>query len=191
MPLVTDAQVMSHLNKPNMSAGDLEEVQGMIAAAEGIVVGRVGDIEPILVTEMQTGGRDEIALDRDPVMAVTAVKYAASGSTAVVASDVAFDADSGVIWRVSESAFPAARLEVTYTAGRSTVPDEFIEATLIIVKHLWETQRGHGGTRPGLFGEGDGGGGESSASAGFVYRGFAIPNRALQLLAHHTRPAIA
>ena len=191
MPLVTDDQVKDHLNKPNMSAEDLAELQGMIAAAEGIVISRVGDVDEAIVVETHAGGSLEIALERDPVKSVTSVLYVADDSTAVTAADIGYDEDAGVIWRKSGAPFPCGRLKTTYVVARDDPPAEFAEACLIIIKHLWETQRGRGGVRTEMFGVAGEGSANNGAEAGYVYRGYAIPNRAIQLLAHHTRPGIA
>lgn len=64
-------------------------------------------------------------------------------------------------------------LTFTYTAGYVTIPGDFTLAARIIVQHLWQTQRGNTGwPKPG-------GMDDSLATAGL---GFAIPNRALELL---------
>lgn len=64
-------------------------------------------------------------------------------------------------------------LAITYTAGYLSIPADFTLAARIIVQHLWQTQRGNTGwPKPG-------GMDDSLATAGL---GFAIPNRALELL---------
>jgi hypothetical protein len=59
----------------------------------------------------------------------------------------------------------------TYQAGYTTVPANIRLGALIIVQHLWETQRGMMGVQLG-------GDGETYVTG----RGFAIPRRAIELL---------
>lgn len=67
----------------------------------------------------------------------------------------------------------SGHVTVTYIAGYQTIPAEFQLATRIIVEHLWQTQRGNKGwPKPG--------GMDDSLST--IGLGFAIPNRALELL---------
>jgi hypothetical protein len=67
----------------------------------------------------------------------------------------------------------SGHVAVTYIAGYQSIPAEFTLATRIIVQHLWQTQRGNKGwPKPG-------GMDDSLGPAGM---GFAIPNRALELL---------
>lgn len=75
---------------------------------------------------------------------------------------------------------PSGALTVTYVAGMPVVPEEYALAARIIVQHLWETQRGAAGA-PRAGGLGDTLTLSRSGSSGF---GFAIPNRALELLGH-------
>jgi hypothetical protein len=62
-------------------------------------------------------------------------------------------------------------VDFTYQAGEVVIPDDYRLAALIIIEHLWETQRGTMGVQLGGDSEG--------YSPG---RGFAIPRRALELL---------
>ncbi|MET7479537.1 hypothetical protein ABZT17_34960 [Streptomyces sp. NPDC005648] len=61
----------------------------------------------------------------------------------------------------------------TYRAGPAQVPANELLAGLIILQHVWETQRGRAEAVPG-------GGGEMAIPAGY-----AIPNRAVELLGNH------
>ena len=71
---------------------------------------------------------------------------------------------------------------VKVAADASPVPEELALATLIIAAHLWETQRGTS-ARPQAFP----GGGEERPSG----MGYAIPNRAAELMAPHVVPTVA
>ena len=73
------------------------------------------------------------------------------------------------------------RLNVTYQAGRDPVPEDVKTAMLIIVGHLWDTQRGRSGSRAGVMGLDDDApiGGDASY---LVLQGYALPRRAMELL---------
>lgn len=68
---------------------------------------------------------------------------------------------------------PYGHVSVSYTAGMTVVPQHVGLATRIILQHLWDTQRGNlGGPRAGGLAD----------SIGVPGMGFALPNRALELL---------
>jgi hypothetical protein len=73
-------------------------------------------------------------------------------------------------------------VRVTYQAGRPIVPANITQATAEIVRHMWETQRGHSGARPGF--------GEEELLP--TSSGFTIPRRAMELLNPHRKaPLVA
>jgi hypothetical protein len=91
---------------------------------------------------------------------------------------------TGIIRHKAGQSISWGTLRVAYIAGRTDIPDELIEAALIITKHLWETQRGPG--RPNVLGQATMQGGETTF---LPVMGFAIPNRAMDLLKLHPAPA--
>jgi len=68
-------------------------------------------------------------------------------------------------------------LDVTYTAGLASVPDNYVQAGQIIVQHLWETRRGDMPLASGQLDDSL----MMDTRLGIV-AGYAIPNRALELL---------
>lgn len=136
-------------------------------AAVGLVEGVVGPLIPRQVTETVSVNCGVAVLRQAPVVSVATVT---DGSAAVTHH---FDSSAGVL-----RALPTwGPVEVTYVAGRASVPDEITLAIIIIAQHLWELQRGSGPTQvpdddffptPGL--------------------GYAIPSRAQDLLAPHALP---
>lgn len=68
--------------------------------------------------------------------------------------------------------------EVTYWAGRAVVPWGIYEACKIALKHVWAVERGSasGAAGAGTYGESE------TVSTGY---GFAVPNRAVELLTPH------
>lgn len=71
-------------------------------------------------------------------------------------------------------------LTATYTTGGGGIPASVTLATVIVAGHLWETQRGNTGGGP-IAAESDAGFGLTPGA------GFAIPNRAKELLAPFAR----
>lgn len=177
--IMSIADAKTHLNKSKSSTVNDEELRLMIIGATAIVEREIGPVVRRTHVETHRGGR-AIALSRRQVLEVTAVEYVSDGSTAVDVADVRVDGESGVLWTVNGH-LPDAPLRVTYVVGRPIVDDAIILAAGIIVDHLWKTQRGHS-ARPGLFGQQvEQPTNEEQALA--YYAGFALPNRAAELLA--------
>lgn len=119
-------------------------------------------------------GYKTLALRQRPVVSVTSITDVASG-TVLPVTDLDVDSNSGIVRRKLNLPFWSRGpfYTVTYVAGWGTsVPAPFNSAARIIVGHLWATQHGPS-QRPTL------GGDETVTPPGF---GFAIPNRAAELL---------
>jgi hypothetical protein len=147
----------------------------------------VGPIaEPASVTETHRGiSSDVLVLRRMPVAALTAVsaRYGAT-TTALTLADYELDVSTGLV-RVASGARFAGTYTVTYTAGLATMPAAIRLAVLIVAEHLWQTQRG---TAPSALALQDPNGFDPNSPMGV---GFAIPNRAEELLARYVLPSIA
>jgi len=128
-----------------------------------------------------------VALNHAPVMSIASVTE--SGSP-VAGSGYTLNGPSGVLRRRQGFASylwarGIANVSVTYTAGRAVVDPAWSRAALIIVAHMWDTQRaGHAasGSRP------QPGGVEAAPMASAAT--YSIPRRALELLGEPT-PGIA
>lgn len=75
---------------------------------------------------------------------------------------------------------PYAQFIVTYWAGRKIIPWGITEASKIALKHLWAVERGSAGSGAAGYGESE------TITTGF---GFAVPNRAVELLTPHSGQA--
>lgn len=93
-------------------------------------------------------------------------------------------------WPVYGDAMPTAvavtggrpyTYDVTYTVGRNPVPDNMLQATLIIARQLYDTQRNAAAVTFTNMG------GQETLPP----MGFAVPRRAEQLLSDYVVPAIA
>lgn len=96
-------------------------------------------------THSITGSTCSIQLRRRPVLSVTTVTEA---GTTLSASQYALDSRWGTLYRQSgsytDTAWVAGRnvVAVTYVVGYAIIPPEVRQATLQILEHLWENQRG-------------------------------------------------
>jgi hypothetical protein len=74
----------------------------------------------------------------------------------------------------------AGPLRVTYVAGRRIVPAAITAAAKIILQHLWRTQQGPGRPQRGVD--------DFDVTEPIPGLGYAIPNRAVQLLEPYKQP---
>lgn len=121
-----------------------------------------------------------IALRRTPVLALLSVVPVLTSGTSYAVGDLSLDTATGVVRRLDGGRLRGP-LRFTYTAGRAIVPASLSSAARIILQHLWRTQ--YGSTRTPL-----GGGDDFSVTEAVPGFGYAIPNRALQLLEPYRLP---
>jgi hypothetical protein len=153
-----------------------EELRGYLESATGVVERTLGQaVVKRSRTEEHQIGRGALVLNWTPVVAVTALSLV-DGTYTWNVNDLHVT-PAGVVTAPLKTA-PYGHVTVTYTAGMAVVPEEYGLAAKIIVQHLWETQRGTGG------GPRAGGLADTlmSGSGGYSGKGYAIPNRALELL---------
>ena len=172
--LVSLADVKAQLNmtKPDSD----EELRGFIGAATGVIERHLGQaVVRRTYTEEHQIGRAALVLNWTPVIAVTALSLV-DGTYTWSVNDLHVT-PAGVV-TTPHGVDPYGHVTVTYTAGMTIVPEEYGLAARIIVQHLWETQRASaGGPRAGGLGDT-----LMSGSGGYSGKGYAIPNRALELL---------
>jgi hypothetical protein len=166
----TLAEVKAHANIPG-SAND-DELVTMLDAAEDIVRSLVGSFAAGTVTERVTVSAGTVILSRSPSGRVTLTDGAGNVVTGFTVSTAA-----GLLYDVP--AHNGAVLTASYPVGGGVVPAAVALATAIIAAHLWETQRGPAPAGP-----------LSDPDVGPSFgAGFALPNRARELLAPYTRSA--
>lgn len=156
-----------------LSDDDREELAEFVRATNEIVERHAGTVLPLVCTERLRGGSPSLLLGHRPVISVTSVTLA--GGSLLAASGYELVAEAGVILRMVgdyESCWEGGRITVVYTAGRAVIPAAVLQAARVIVRHLWETQRGRMG-------------GARAAGSDEVWDprwGYAIPRRALELM---------
>ncbi|WP_031039899.1 hypothetical protein [Streptomyces sp. NRRL F-5650] len=123
-----------------------------------------------------------VVLHRTPVLTVTAVESVLTGGVTYAVDSLHVDRDTGEVIRLDGGRL-TGRLRFTYRAGRTVIPENILAGARIILEHLWLTQRGN---RGGLAGGGQ------DLSDPIPGLGYAVPNRALQLLeADRLPPGVA
>jgi len=170
MPLVSLSQVKDQLNIPAADTSQDSELLTYIDAATFPVeeaCGRVIDQRTVMDELVVRGS--SLLLRSVPVASLTSV-VAVDGSQSWDVDQLHVNGESGEVMALSGPVF-CGRILATYLAGESEVPPNAQLAALIIIQHLWETQRGTMGVQLG--------GDNESYVAG---RGFAVPRRALELL---------
>jgi hypothetical protein len=172
------ADAKKHLNKT--STTDDDEIRSWVESITAGIEGLCGPVIVRTVTERHDGRRVPfICLRHTPILSVTSVVAILTGGTTYTVADLDIDTETGVVQR-KDGGTLTGPLRVTYSAGRRIVPAAISSAARIILQHLWRTQQGPG--RPQM---GTGDFDVTEPIAGF---GYAIPNRALQLLEPYRLP---
>jgi hypothetical protein len=131
-----------------------------------------GPSVPTPTTDVVEGNRC-IVLKTRPVISLTSVTGERIGALTV--SDLRVS-ESGLIQaKYGTTAISPDWYTVVYSAGRATVPDGIKQAAKVIVRHMFQEFRGPT-RRPGQ--------GEDVTATG---SGFAVPNRALEMMRPHMR----
>lgn len=178
MTIVQIDEVAAHLNMGSAPAAELAKLNEHTAAAIEYVQSLVGPLDPEVTTTLVTYqvGR-MLTLPASRLAAVNEVRDPQGAVVDVSPADI--DLPAGIITTPWVAPGP---WEVDVTPR--PVPESVKLAVKIIAGHLWETQRGRGvPERAAAYAAG----GEDITPR----RGFAIPSRALELLAPHLTPGFA
>lgn len=178
--LVSLADTKQQLNMTGTA--DDEELRRLIEAATGVVERHL-DMAVVRRTVVERrslgnptvssspGVLQRIALTTKPILSITSV-VSADGATTWNPANMRVT-DAGVV-EVLAGAVVWGPVDFTNVVGMQVIPANYTKAAEIIIQHLWDTQRGSkGGAHPA---------GLETPGAGFTSFGYAIPNRALELL---------
>lgn len=168
---------------------DDAELESFLLAATEQVEAIVGPVREKVVTERHAAAGDTLVLRTTPVLSVGSIVGRLGAVSLYGSGDLDVDPATGIV-RVSYGgrfSFPTyGGVDVTYIAGRTEVPEAIKKATIIILDHLWKTQRGWV-ARPTLRGEDL----TYPGAEGGLPLGFALPSRAVQLLQPYTQMVVA
>jgi hypothetical protein len=173
------------------------ELNTFIASASQMIVNRIGFVAGSLaISEWYDGGATVIMLrSNGPIQSVTAVTES-YGSITYTLTQVAVDTgsnstaygysvdlDRGLLVRRASGVpicFGGGKqsIHVTYVGGYTTTPADIIQACQLLVRHMWETQRGPS-RRPG-----------SEAEVPNPNRQAAMPPRVEEILTSYMVPGI-
>lgn len=136
-------------------------------------------IIPRVVTEdIWVEWADEVPLEKTPVISLTSVAMV-DGTYTWSPSDLHVDTTTGVVSLIQRTRMFNGLVRFVTRAGRLVIPSNYSDGAKIIIEHLWHTERPQ--VRNGA--PFSGGGYEDTASTTYVGAfGFAIPNRALEIL---------
>lgn len=157
-----------------------EEIRDKIGATTRAVEWFVGPVAVRTVTEVHHVGMVQtLALRKIPALSLTEVAAVLEGGTSYAVDALDLDGDTGVVQRL-DGGLMYGPLRTTYRAGRLVVPENIREGGELILQHLWRTRQGPG--RPQL------GVGDFDVTEPIPGLGYAIPNRAMQLLSPDQLP---
>lgn len=194
-PIIVLDQAKSFLNISDVTYD--EELTTFVNVASQMIVNRIGQVvQPAAaLDEWYDGGSERIVLrNNGPIVSVTSVAEVMGTVTYSLAEVTLDSAPSGnpytftvdldmavLVRRAAGIAVPFAdgirNIHVAYVAGYGTVPADIAQACQLLVKHLWETQRGS--IKPGA-------GGSSQPATSY-----SLPARVAEILAPYYLPGIA
>jgi hypothetical protein len=168
----------------NIAASDTtfdSRIRGYNAAVTGVVEKLAGAVVVRQVTErhLESGASEILMLRRTPVYQPAGQPYPVSSITPVLTYGLVYDLSlitvdqvRGTLRHTAGLPFWNGPYDITYWCGRPIVPDNVLTACRIILRHLWSLERGGAGANSQ---------GYAADDVTMLY-GYAIPNRALELL---------
>lgn len=175
MPAPTLLDLKAFLNISSTRSDD--ELPAYLDAAVGIVEADLDAPLSVASRSETFPARPRLVLGRAPVLSVDSITVSTSLSALVAGTDALVDLDTGII-TLQYPWSSWGTVTVAYTYGWTTLPAPISLAVLIVAGHLWETQRGSA-SLPTLGGD--------QTPAMTPGAGYAMPNRARELLAPYFR----
>lgn len=174
MAIVTLDEAKAQLGIPSLETSRDTQLLDWIDAITKAVENYVNEVvERRTIVERQTLRGDLVwRLWSVPVISLTSV-VSTDGVTTWDVSDFDVDPDSGVVETLTGFP-PYGRVVATYEAGYETIPYNYKQGGLVILQHIWETQRGVGQVGTGVIGQEEGTYGQLST--------YSLPRKALEWL---------
>lgn len=184
-PLILSlADGKAHLNISSTTHD--EELRSWLETVTSVVEHFAGACVRRTVTEdhdhLPVYGAEAVALRTTPALSLTSVLAVLDSGTDYAVADLDLDGTTGLVRRLDGGRMYGP-LRITYVVGRAVVPANISAAARIILQHLWRTQYGASRGLPSI-----GGGEDFNVTEPIPGLGYAVPNRALQLLEPHRLP---
>jgi hypothetical protein len=154
-----------------------DDLRACIEATTKCVEFYVGAVARRTVTQIAHGGTDRMALHTAPVLSVTSITGVSSWQLPIPVGVIDVDTDTGVLRRTDMLPIWRGPYRVVYEAGRRVVAANITLGGKMILQHLWRTYFGGSRALPAA-----GGGDDFLVTEPIPGLGYAVPNRALQLL---------
>lgn len=155
--IVSLADAKAHLNLPAASTTNDEELRGFIEACTEVVEELAHEVivRRTIVERRVLHGARRFALHSVPVISLTSL-VDVNGFLTWTAGNFDVDPETGIVSALwSSGVYPVAGLvQLTYVAGYQVIPASYTRAALMVLRHLWESQRSSlgGGQRTRLGG---------------------------------------
>lgn len=173
---LSDAKSLLNVSSTTNDAKMRDLIESTTAAVE-FLAGSV--VRRTVIERYEAFGSDTLVLRSAPVLSVTTITPILTGGLTYEVANVDVDGNTGIIQNVNGKGF-FGPLRITYVAGRVVVPAAIRDAGRIILKHLWTVQTGPSGLPRLNIGNDEG-------TTTIIGLGYALPNRAIQLLQPYLR----
>ena len=161
------------------------KIRQYIRSITGFVEKYCGPVNVRTFTERVYGGGMSITLNHVPVVLAPLQINQITALTPVLTYGLIYDITvlsvdfrTGIVRHTAGLPFIYGPYDASYSAGRTIAPDEILLGCEAILKHQWEQERGGAG-KVGSYGTDD----------VTIMWGFAVPNRALEILEPQRTPA--
>lgn len=183
MPILTLPKAKAQLGIPDADTSRDAQLTDWLGGITAAVENYLNEVtaQREITERIRLTGRKRFRLWHTPVVSLTSL-VSADGSTTWDTSSFDVDPDSGVVETLSGYG-PAGLVKATYQAGYAVVPQNIVQGALVILQHVWETQRGVGTEYGGVVGR-------EEQVRGSTYANFIIPRKALEWLGP-PRPVVA
>lgn len=177
--IVSLADAKAHLNLPASSTTNDEELRGWIEACTEVVEELAGEVV-VRRTVVEARTFDHVtarfALHAVPVISLTSITDL-NGSATWTAGGFHVDPGTGVVSMLTSGSPLHGLVQLTYVAGYQIIPATYTRAALMVLRHLWSTQRAAlgGSARSTRLGgmEGD---------DSMMIAGYSVPRAAVELI---------
>lgn len=167
-------EAKQHLKKSLTDDRDDDEIRDWNEACTRAVERFVGPVTIRTVTQdVQFKSARSLALALTPAIELTSATALVTGGTSYDVDDLHLDGATGIVTR-TDGGVLFGPLRFVYVVGRTAVTANIRGAARIILQHLWRTRQGPGRPQRGVD--------DFDVTEPIPGLGFAVPNRAVQLL---------